>query len=115
MNTSTLTIDGKKYLLAYDFNSIADAEAVAGCNLFAALQNLNAISCSQLRGLLYAAIVVTPPDPPPTLAQAGALIRLNTIETVTLALAEAYQLSMPEPAKPADPPAAPKPPDAPEA
>jgi hypothetical protein len=111
MKTSTLTIDDKKYLLAYDFNSIADAEPVAGCNLFAALQNLNGISCAQLRGLLYAAIVVTPPDPPPTLAQVGDLVRLDTIETVTLALAEAYQLSMREPADPpaAEPPAAPNP------
>ena len=107
MKTSTLTIDDKKYLLAYDFNSIAEAEPVAGCNLLAALENLNAITAAQLRGLLYAAMVVTPPDPAPTLAQAGDLIRLDTIETVTLALAEAYQLSMPEPASPPDEPLAP--------
>jgi hypothetical protein len=110
MKTSTLTIDGKKHLLAYDFNSIAEAEAVAGCNLLMALENLTAISAAQLRGLLYAALVVTPPDPPLTLAQAGALIRLDTMEAVTFALAQAYQSSMAEPASPpaSEPPAAPE-------
>ena len=96
--TSTLEVDGKTWRLTYDFNAIADAERIAECNLLAALDNLAAISAAQLRGLLYAAIVVADARLRPTLQEVGALIRIDTLAAITEALAEAYRLSMPEPA-----------------
>ena len=100
MKTSTLTIDGKKYQLAYDFNCIADEEQSAGCNLLNALENMNDITAGQLRGLLYAALIAGRADgersPAPTLAEAGRLCRVDTIGIVTEALAEAYVLTLSE-------------------
>jgi hypothetical protein len=95
VKTSTLVIDNETLTLAYDFNAIADAERIAGCNLLAALENLADISAIQLRGLLYAAIVTEPPDVRPTLVDCGNLIRLDTIAAVTMALAKAYELATP--------------------
>lgn len=100
MKTSTLTIDGKEFKLAYDFNAIADAEQFAGCNLLNALENMNDITAGQLRGLLYAAIVAAWPEEsktqPPSLAAAGRLCRVDTIGVVTQALADAYMLTLSE-------------------
>lgn len=98
-----LEIDGQTLRLAYSFNAIAEAEHVAGCNLLGGLENLGDLTALQLRGLLYAALSVA--DPKASVEQAGALIRLDTIAPITMALAEAYRLSMPD-NKPADPPAA---------
>lgn len=100
MKTSTLLIDGKKYQLAYDFNAIADAESLAGCNLLNALENMNDITAAQLRGLLHAALVAAWPVEskllPPSLAEAGTMCRVDTIGIVTTALGEAYMLTLPE-------------------
>jgi len=103
--TSSLKIDGQTLELAYDFNLIAEAEEAAGCNLLAALENLQDLTAMQLRGLLFAAIVSTPRL---TLLEAGALIRVNTISVVTTALADAYNLTLPAP-EPKPEPAAPAP------
>jgi hypothetical protein len=91
---ATLTLDGREYRLAYSFNAIAEAERAAGCNLLAGLENLSDLTALQLRGLLYGALMVSNPDI--TIEQAGAMIRLDTLDPVTAALAEAYGLSMPE-------------------
>lgn len=88
-----LVVDEKEYRLAYSFNSIALAEAHAGCNLLRGLESLTDLSAVQLRGLLYAALTVAHPEL--TIADAGNLIRLDTIGPITTALAEAYTLSMP--------------------
>jgi len=98
-----LTLDGKTYQLAYSFNAIAEAERVAGCNLLQGLEALGSLSALQLRGLLYAALKLA--SPKVTIEQAGSLIRLDTLSKVTAALAEAYQLSLPE-KKNQDPPEA---------
>lgn len=97
-----LEIDGKAYRLAYSFNAIAEAEHVAACNLLVGLERLSDLTALQLRGLLYAALGVA--NPKITIEQAGALVRLDTILPITLALAQAYRLSMPD--KPVDPPEA---------
>jgi hypothetical protein len=90
-----LEIDGVKYKLAYSFNAIAEAEAVAGCNLLEGLRHMAVdVSAAQLRGMLYAAMTVA--QPKVTLEQAGKLIRLDTLPAITLALGEAYYLSFPE-------------------
>jgi hypothetical protein len=97
---ATLTIEGEQqYRLAFDFNAIAEAETAAGCNLLSGLQNLSDLTAMQLRGLLYAALRKA--QPRLTIQAAGALIRLDTLAPITLALAEAYALSMPK--KKADP------------
>lgn len=95
MKTSTLQIDGKTLALAYDFNAIADAEGPAGCNLLAALENLSDLSAQQLRGLLYAAIVVELPEVKPTVVDCGNMVRLDTIAPITMALAKAYEIATP--------------------
>jgi hypothetical protein len=91
-----LKLNGKIYRLSYSFNSIAEAEHVAGCNLLAGLESLLDLTA------LQAAMSVA--DPEVTIEQAGSLVRLDTIEPITEALAKAYRVSMP--AKRADPPAA---------
>lgn len=96
---SKLEIDGETYRLAYSFNAIAIAENLAGCNLLSGLENLTDLTALQLRGLLYAALIVA--DPTATIGLAASLVRLDTIGIVTGALAEAYVLSMP--AKKQDP------------
>jgi hypothetical protein len=103
MKTAQLVLPEGTLTLAYDFNAIADAEEIAGCNLLAALENLSDISANQLRGLLYAAVTVAPPAVRPTLVECGEMIRLDTIATVTMALADAYQLATPTADVPATP------------
>jgi hypothetical protein len=92
--TAVLGLDGQKHRLVYNFNEIALAEPVAGCNLLRALENLRDLSGIQLRGLLYAAI--KPLNAEATIDEVGAMIRVDTIEPITTALAEAYALSVPE-------------------
>jgi hypothetical protein len=92
---STLTIDDQKFSLCFSFNAIALGEHAAGCNLLNGLLNLQSgMSALELRGLLYAAMTVAKPDT--TIEDAGKLIRLDTIGPVTMALAEAYSLSLPK-------------------
>jgi len=101
--TSNLTLAGRTFALAYDFNLIAEAEEEAGCNLLEALVNLNDLTAMQLRGLLFAAIVVPvtdPPTPHPSILEVGALMDVDTIGPITKALAIAYNLVPPEPAAP---------------
>ena len=89
-----LKIEGDEYRLAYDFNAIAQAEAIAGCNLLQGVRNLSSLSAEQLRGLLFAAL--SKAHPKITLLAAGEMVRLDTVRPITEALAEAYMLSLPE-------------------
>lgn len=91
---AVLEIEGEKFKLAFDFNAIAEAEHYAGCNLLSGLKNLGDLTALQLRGLLYAAMRKA--HPKVTIEKAGSLIRLDTIVKITLALGEAYSLSMPK-------------------
>jgi hypothetical protein len=97
-----LEVDGNAYKLAYSFNAIAEAETSAGCNLLGGLENLGSLTALQFRGLLFAALSVA--QPKMTIEEVGRLIRLDTKSAIANALAEAYQLSMPE--KEQDPPEA---------
>jgi hypothetical protein len=91
-----LEIDGKTYRLTYDFNAIAQAEAASGCNLLQGVAGflLNTANAAQYRGLLYAALLKA--QPRMTIDQAGNLVRIDTMPDIRRALAEAYNLSMPE-------------------
>src|SRR4051794_34806267 len=91
---ATLTIDGEDFKLAYDFNAISTAEHSAGCNLLQGLGSLTDLSAVQLRGLLYAALLVAHPDM--TIHKAGRLIRFDTMPSVISVLGQAYSLSLPE-------------------
>ena len=102
-----LELDGQDYRLAYSFNSIAEAEKVAGCNLLSGLWDLSNLTALQLRGLFYGALRIAHPDM--TIATAGDLIRIDTTAAILEALGRAYGLSMP-PKKPANPPEAVAPP-----
>jgi len=99
---ATLKVGEESYPLAYSFNSIAEAEHVAGCNLLGGLENLGELSALQFRGLLYAAMKVA--NPKVTIEQAGELIGFGSTGVIASALAEAYRLSMP--VKKQDPPVA---------
>jgi hypothetical protein len=90
-----IAIDEETYSLAFDFNAIAVAEEVSGVNLMKALSNLNDLSASQFRGLLYAALIKAQPEI--AIEEVGQLINLTTMAPLQLALAEAYINSMPEP------------------
>jgi hypothetical protein len=92
---ATLELDGEKFKLAYDFNAIALAESVAGCNLFDGLQSLRDLNARQLRGLFYAALLKA--QPAMTIDRAGAMVKLHTINPITDAIGTAYRLSMPKP------------------
>jgi len=98
---TTLTVDGEEYKLAYSFNSLAVAEADAGCNLLMGLASFNNLSAVQLRGLLFAALLIAHPEI--TVDEAGSLIRIDTLLDVTRALGDAYSLSMPEQKKTEEP------------
>ena len=80
--SATLEIDGEKYELVYDYNAIADAEILTGnsCNLLHGLVAPSSISALQLRGLLLASL--KPRQPALTMADAGKLIRLDTIHAI---------------------------------
>ena len=89
-------IDGETYRLAYDFNAIAEAEKLADANLLHGIAGLlgKGANAAQIRGLLYAALRKA--HPKLTLAQAGALIRIDTIPDIYDAIEAAYRLSLPE-------------------
>ena len=91
---ATLKAGEREIPLAYSFNSIAEAERVAGCNLLEGLDNLESLTALQFRGLLYAAMRVA--DPKVTIEQAGDLIHFGNTGVIASALAQAYRLSMPE-------------------
>ena len=67
--------DPTEYALEFDFNELADAEAVAGCDLLLAVRKWPQLSCQEMRGLLYA--LSKPAHPKVTLKDAGALLTHN--------------------------------------
>ena len=89
-----LMLDGTVYQLAYDFNSIALAEKIAGINLLEGLRNLAQVSAQQFRGLFYGARLKAQPEI--TLEQAGGLIRLDTLLAIEAGIAQAYANSIME-------------------
>lgn len=92
----TLEIDGRSYRLCYSFNAIAEAERLGNCNLLEGIAAVlfNSLTAQQARGLLYAALSVAQPEI--TLAEAGQMIRVDTLPGIRLALLKAYNASMPE-------------------
>jgi hypothetical protein len=117
MEKQKLTIDGIEYELSYDFNRICDCEAQAGCNLIDALSDFvgqfiegsnRKPSAQQFRGLLLGALQRD--GKWLTLAEVGALMRIDTLAHLRGKLLAAYNASMPdEPKAPAAaPPEPPK-------
>jgi hypothetical protein len=95
--TATVQLDGVTYQLGYDFGRICDAEAEAGtgCNLLHGLADMANLSGRQLCGLFLAALRAGDPKLKLTFAQAGKLIRFDTIVPISEALAESLLLTMP--------------------
>jgi hypothetical protein len=89
------------FTLVYDFNEIADAEAVCGFNLLSAVFTPSLMNAAQLRGLLYALSNTEHPaaDPKVGLKHAGDLITKDVIE-VFRAVAACCGVSIREAAKP---------------
>lgn len=105
--SATLEIDGARYFLVYDFNAIAEAESLCGVNLLHGISALflNTMTAMQLRAILYASLQPLQPHKPATkdkpesgvsMAQAGQMIRINTMPAIMTAISEAWALSMPE-------------------
>lgn len=91
-----LELDGKTYKLSYDFNAIAEAEKLAGCNLLMGMgaMLISYTTAQQMRGLLYAA--VRKAHPKMTIEECGQLIRIDTIADIKDAIVHAYNESLPE-------------------
>lgn len=70
-----------EYILQFDFNELADAERVAGVNLFAAIMRWPVLSCSEMRALLYA--LLKPANQQVLLTEAGGLFTKNTMAVMT--------------------------------
>jgi len=68
----TLENDPQAYELRFDFNELADAEPVVGCNLLAAIATWPNFSAGQMRGLLFA--LLKPAHPQVLLPEAGGLL-----------------------------------------
>ena len=87
MKVTEFKIDGdpQVYKLAFDFNSLVDAETLTGLNLMRPLANLSQLTAGEIRGLLYA--MLKPAHPQVLLSEAGDLFSRD-METVTGALAE---------------------------
>ena len=93
---ASLTGEVTTYRLAYDFNAIAEAEQLAGCNLLQGMASvlLNTWTAAQLRGLFYAGLRKAHPDI--TIQEAGAMVRIDTMPAIHTALLKAYNSSLPE-------------------
>ncbi len=109
---AALEIDGEKYELVYDFNAIAEAETLCGCNLLHGISAmfLNTMTALQLRGILYASL--QPLQPGFSMDRIGQMIRIDTMPSIYKAIADAWSLSMPaaEKEKSENPPVADEPP-----
>ena len=73
---------GTKFALVYDFNVIAEAEAVCGFNLLSAVFAPSMMNATQLRAMLYALASTHHPSPDPKtgLEHAGDLITKDVME-----------------------------------
>jgi hypothetical protein len=91
-------VDDKTYKLLFDFNALAEAEAITKTNLltgmWAFLTNRESMTAVQLRGILYASLRKAHPEM--TIDDAGALIRLDTFAELNQAVNAAFVISMPE-------------------
>lgn len=102
-----LELNGVTYRLAFDFNALARAEAVAGINLLQGL-NLTIANAQQFRAVLWAALLKA--QPKMTIDEAGALLQPGAFEAISQALMESFTASMPDrspenPPKPDEEPA----------
>lgn len=89
-------INGRKLYLCFDFNGLAKAEELAGINLLTGI-DLQKVSATQLRALLFAALLKFQPDI--TLEQVGAMLTYANVPKFSEALAKAFTVSNPEPAE----------------
>lgn len=97
MQNSSVTIDGTKYEFKWDFDELAEAEEIVGCNLLQAVGNLGrGISAKELRGLFYALLVNRPR---PALESIKPLFRLDTLPRIATAIGGACMAAVPKPAK----------------
>jgi hypothetical protein len=99
--TFELDDDPQLYTLVYDFNEIADAEAVTGVNLLSAVSDMQNMSAVQLRGLLYACLKTE--HPKVLVTEAGDLLSRDSM-TVTKALGKVLGAAEEEKAPPKAPP-----------
>jgi hypothetical protein len=99
-----IELSGSTWKLAYDFNAIAEAESITGCNLLQGVGGvlLHTMTATQFRGLFYAALRRAHPEI--TIHQAGLLMTIENMADIREALLKAYGVSMPE--RQADPPQA---------
>ena len=83
----SLEIGGKERQLAFDFAAIVVAEKVAGLNLLKAAR-FDDLSFTELRGLLYAALLKN--DPTLTLEEVEKWINIHNMGIIQMAIAHAW-------------------------
>jgi hypothetical protein len=87
-----LSLNGKDYRLAFDFNSLAVAEQETGMDMLRAVRFEN-LSVLQYRALLYAALLKA--QPTITITDAGNLCTMANLGKITDGILSAYGISMP--------------------
>jgi hypothetical protein len=93
-----LEIEGEIYNLVYDFDAIAKAEKLVGCNLLAGMAGIiieeGYYSASQVLGLFYASLQRA--HPKMTMRDVAVLCRIDRIPDIVDAIRGAYNKSMPD-------------------
>src|ERR1051326_7518669 len=88
-----IQLQGKTWKLAYDFNAIAEAEKLTGCNLLQGVSGVlyTTMTAQQLRALLYAAMCKA--HPKVTLEEVGTLIPILSMADIQRALLKTWGIS----------------------
>lgn len=92
---TTLVAGDKEYSLLWNYNAIATAENLSGLRLLSASIDLSSLSASELRALLYAAMLKK--HPKITLNAVGDLIQQVGMRKVAGALLGAWIAAQPVP------------------
>lgn len=93
INFTEVEIDGNTYHLAFDFNSIATAEAATGLNLLQTFA-IGRLSASELRAVFYACAMKAHPEL--TLEDVGSLMRPTNLAKIIKFTVAAWTGSMPQ-------------------
>ena len=84
---TTLEVNGKSYLLAYDFDSIVAAEEATGLELLIGV-DWSRIGAKRIQAMLYASMLKDQPEI--TLAEVGKLLSFKNLAKIEMALVETW-------------------------
>ena len=87
LQQTTLEVNGKSYLLAYDFDSIVAAEEATGLELLIGV-DWSRIGAKRIQAMLYASMLKDQPEI--TLAEVGKLLSFKNLAKIEMALVETW-------------------------